>query len=179
MRPEVRVLRKNVHSFITDRIFKSSITPPVLEIGPMQEQWTPVKKYFVDTRAHFRGKGIEYLSCDVDKGSGAEIISDVLNIDKFVKKGSVGTLIALEVLEHVSEVWKVPGIFHKLLKPGGTLFLSVPYHFYRHAPFPDFWRISEDGLRLLFSGLFDVRISPFVLKDDRKPIQYTMIATKK
>lgn len=58
MRPEVKVLRKNVYQFITHSIFTADLTPPVLEIGPMQEQWTPVKKYFVNTRDFFRQKEI-------------------------------------------------------------------------------------------------------------------------
>ncbi len=83
-------------------------------------------------------------------------------------------------------MWLLPDIFHNILKPGGKLFLSVPYHFYRHAPFPDYWRISEDGLKLLFGKKFDIKIEACHIKDkngniidDRKPIDYTMVAVKK
>ncbi len=179
MRPEVRLLRKNVHDFIITRIFHSQIVPPVLEIGPMQEQWTPIKEFFVDTRRHFREKGYEYISCDVDNTSGSEIVCDVLDIRKHVDKNSIGTLIALEVLEHVSQIWKIPDIFYEILKPEGQLFISVPYYFYRHAPFPDYWRISEDGLKFLFSEKFNIVITPLIVDDERKPIQYTIVATKK
>ncbi len=179
MRPEVISLRKNVHDFILDTIFQSNPTPPVLEIGPMQLLWTPVKEYFVDTRAFFKGKGVGYSSCDTDPKSGADIISDVLSLSQHIEDNSVGAIIALEVLEHVSEIWKVPDIFHKILKPGGKVFVSVPYYFYRHAPFPDYWRISEDGLTLLFKEKFDISITPLVLDDERKPLQYTLVGIKK
>ncbi len=38
----------------------------MLEIGPMQLQYTPVKECFVDTRRHFTEQGVRYVSCDID-----------------------------------------------------------------------------------------------------------------
>ena len=179
MRPEVRVLRKNVHQFITNSIFGADLLPPVLEIGPMQERWTPVKKYFVDTRGFFRKKGIPYLACDHDQSSGAEILSSVLDLPREIAPQSLGSIIALEVIEHVSRVWEIPGVFAELLKPGGWLFISTPFYFFRHSPFPDYWRISEDGLRLLFGDRFDIQVTPLFAKDERKPIHYTLVGRKK
>ncbi|MGA2422851.1 MAG: hypothetical protein ABSG07_02520 [Terriglobales bacterium] len=179
MRPEVKVLRKNVYQFIINSIFSADLMPPVLEIGPMQEQWTPVKKYFVSTRDFFRQKGIPYLACDHDQASGAEVLSSVLDLSREVAPESLGCIIALEVIEHVSRIWELSDLFADLLKPGGRLFISTPYYFFRHSPFPDYWRVSEDGLRLLFSGRFDLEITPLFAKDERKPIHYTLVGRKK
>jgi len=179
MRPEVETLRKSVYDFITKEILVRELPEPVLEIGPMQECWTPVKKYFVDTREHFRSKGASYIACDHDPSSGAEITSSVLELGQKLGPKSVGTIIALEVIEHVSRIWELPALFADLMKPGGMLFLSTPYYFFRHAPFPDYWRISEDGLRLLFEERFEVEISPLILEDERKPIHYTLTGRKR
>jgi SAM-dependent methyltransferase len=179
MRPEVKMLRKNVYQFITHSIFSADLLPPVLEIGPMQKQWTPVKKYFVDTRDFFQQKGIPYMACDHDQASGAEIRSSVLDLPRNLAPHSLGSIIALEVIEHVSRIWELSSVFAELLKPGGWLFLSTPYYFFRHAPFPDYWRISEDGLRLLFGDRFDIQIAPLCAKDERKPIHYTLVGRKK
>jgi hypothetical protein len=65
------------------------------------------------------------------------------------------------------------------LIPGGKIFISTPYYFFRHAPFPDYWRISEDGLRLLFEERFSLEINALVDDDERKPLHYTLIGTKK
>ena len=178
MRREVRILRKNVYDFLHTTVLPKA-EPPVLEIGPMQYKWTPVKKYFVDTRKFFHCKGYSYAACDVDPASGSEVLCSVLDLEQHLPRQSFGSVIALEVLEHVGPVWKVPEIFWNLLKPGGQLFLSVPYYFYRHAPFPDYWRISQDGLNLLFGPRFDVQISPLILRDERQPIQYTAVCRKK
>jgi hypothetical protein len=179
MRPEVKVLRKNVYDFITQEIFASECRGPVLEIGPMQEHWTPVKKYFVNTREYFNSKGITYMACDHDPTAGVEITSSVLELGEKVPQGSVGTIIALEVIEHVSRIWELPALFAGLLQPGGKLFVSTPFYFFRHSPFPDYWRISEDGLKLLFEEHFEVLITPLLGRDERKPIHYTMTAHKK
>jgi hypothetical protein len=153
MRKEVPLLRQNVHDFLHNEILKPDIPQPVLEIGPADERFAACPEYFVDTRKWFSGHGVEYRSCDVYPESGCDIIDDVLNLEKHVELGSIGSIIALEVLEHTSKIWLLPKMFYNMLKPGGKIFISVPYYFYRHSPFPDYWRISEDGLRLLFSEI--------------------------
>lgn len=180
MRPEVFALRKNVRDFIVDKIFSAKIDGPVLEIGPMQLRYTPVKEFYVDTRRHFTERAAKYVSCDIDPDSGCDVTSDVLDLGSHFEEGIFGAIIALEVLEHTSRIWEVPAIFSGLLKSGGLLFLSTPYYFYRHHPFPDFWRVSEDGLRLLFEPSFELAIQPLLYDgDDRKPLQYTMVARKR
>lgn len=179
MRSEVFLLRQNIYRFLHEQVFPAAIEGTVVEIGPMQKQWTPIQEFYVDTRAHFAASGQPYLACDKDAGSGAELICDVLNLGGHLQPASAGAIIAAEVLEHVSRVWEVPKIFARILKPNGLLFITVPYYFYRHAPFPDYWRISEDGLRLLFSDDFEMEIEPLASDDDRKPIGYTVVARKK
>lgn len=186
MRPEVKTLRKNVYDFINADILKTNIPAPVLEIGPMCQEFTPIKEYFVDTKAYFNQKHIPYKTCDIYPESGCDIIDDVLNLEKHIVPKSLGSIIALEVLEHTSKVWLVPDIFYNLLKPNGKIFISVPYHFYKHAPFPDFWRISDDGLKCLFGDKFDCSIRACYERDkngniidDRKPIDFTLVGIKK
>jgi hypothetical protein len=181
MRPEVKNLRKNVFDFLNQSVLPNAIksSHPVLEIGPMQEQWTPIKEYFVDTRKYYSDQGIQYLSSDIDKSSGSDIICDILDLKNNVQKGSVQSIIALEVIEHVSKIWELSEIFSHMLIPNGKIFISTPYYFFRHAPFPDYWRISEDGLRLLFEENFSLEINALIDDDERKPLHYTLIGTKK
>jgi SAM-dependent methyltransferase len=178
MRPEVEIVRKNVYEFITKKIFLDSIVSPVLEIGPMQKKWTPLEKYFVDTKNFFESKNIEYISNDIDKNSNSQIICDLLDINNHIENGSIGTIIALEVLEHISQILKVCDVFCRLLKPNGKIYITTPYYFYHHSPFPDYWRVSHDGLKLLFEEKFEIEISSLHMEDDRKPIHHTMIGIK-
>ncbi|TAN00285.1 MAG: hypothetical protein EPN39_04660 [Chitinophagaceae bacterium] len=180
MRPEVEILRKNVYDFILGKIF-INVAPgsTILEVGPMQIQWTPIKEYYVDTREFFLKNHCNYISCDVDENSGVDIKANILDIEDHINKNSLDIIICLEVLEHTSKIWELSRIFKNLLKENGKIFISSPFYFYRHAPFPDYWRISEDGFSLLFGGDFDLEIEPLVIDDDRKPIHYTLIGNKK
>ena len=185
MREEVKYLRKNVYNFLKNEILKETTEQPILEIGPMCEEFTPIKKYFINTKKYFTEKNMNYISCDVYPESNCDIIDDVLNLEKHFNKEAVGTIIALEVLEHTSRIWELPEIFYNILKPGGKIFLSIPYYFYRHAPFPDYWRISEDGLKLLFADKFNISINACYKPlragggGGRKPKDYTLIGIKK
>lgn len=75
-------------------------------------------------------------------------------------------VICLEVLEHVSDPFAAARELVRILKPGGRLFLTVPfltsYHGKGdtpdHAGYPDFWRFTHQGLQLLFAGLDDLQI---------------------
>ena len=186
MRKEVPILRKNVYDFLINKVMNEQIVPPVLEIGPMSPEFTPIPEYYVNTKKYFNDKNIEYLSCDIYPDSKCDIICDVLDLNNKLKPESFGTIIALEVMEHTSKIWELPQLFYNLLKPHGKIFISVPYYFYKHAPFPDYWRISDDGLKLLFADKFDINIDACYERDekdqiidDRKPIDYTLVGVKK
>ena len=177
MRSEVRHLRKHIFDFIYDIILQQDFQS-VLEIGPMMIEWTPVKDFYVDTRAKFKERNVDYLSVDHDSSSRADIICDVVDINNRIDKTFDGIL-ALDVIEHVAEIWKVPKIFYDLLNEKRKLFISTPYYFYYHSPFPDYWRLSEDAIQLLFGKYFEVDIYKLCLEDDRKPLHFNVVCTKR
>jgi hypothetical protein len=174
----VREIRKGVYDFIEKVVGPTAISP-VLEIGPMDLKWTPIKEYYFDTKKYFDEKGIEYISCDKDPLAKTNICCDLLDIGKYTTE-KYNSIIALEVLEHVSKIWEVPLIFDKLLNKGGKFFVSSPYYFYLHSPFPDYWRISKYGYHELFDSKFDITVNQINYNDDdRRPIQYTITGVKK
>ena len=180
VRPEVRILRKGVYEFLHEEIFPIELEGPVLEIGPMDWRWTPIKDYFVDTRSFFENKGLYYMSCDTDPDAKPDLLCDVLDLQAYLAPTSIGTIICLEVIEHVSKVWLTPQLFAAILKDRGRLFLSTPFMFYRHAPFPDYWRLTEDGLRFLFEPYFDLEISSQLREADvREPLHYRVKGIKR
>jgi len=75
-------------------------------------------------------------------------------------------VICLEVLEHVTDPFRAARELVRIIKPGGRLFLTVPfltsYHgkgdTADHAGYPDFWRFTHQGLQHMFRGLDDLRI---------------------
>lgn len=177
MLSEVKDLRKHIFDFIENVIFSQSFQS-VLEIGPMNLKWTPVKDLYVDTRAEFIEKNIDYLSVDCDALSETDIICDVVDLNNHIDK-TFDAIIALDVLEHVAEIWKVPEIFYNLLNEKGRLFISLPFYFYHHQPHPDYWRLTEDAIRLLFGKFFEIEIDKLCIEDERKPLHFNIVCTKK
>jgi len=76
---------------------------------------------------------------------------------------SVDAILCLAVLEHVEDPPKAISEILRVLKPGGYCLLYVPFLFYYHAEgsyYKDYWRFTEDGLKLLVKDFSNIEISP-------------------
>jgi SAM-dependent methyltransferase len=67
-----------------------------------------------------------------------------------VPDGHYDTVVCQQVLEHVRHPWRVLEEFHRVLKPGGTVVLSVPHLSRRHELPHDYFRYTQEGLTALF-----------------------------
>jgi len=68
--------------------------------------------------------------------------------------GSVDLVLSLELVEHVPEPAAVLAEIARVLKPGGTVILSVPSTVPRHDDH-DYWRFTAQGLDRLGSASFE------------------------
>ena len=93
-----------------------------------------------------------YLATDLRVLDTVDFSSDATRLP--LPDDSVDTLITLEMLEHVPDPRAVVAELGRVLKPGGTLFLSVPSAVPRHDHH-DFWRFTAQGLEQLCSPWFD------------------------
>ena len=64
---------------------------------------------------------------------------------------SFDVVLCTEVLEHVPEPVKTLKEFHRVLKPGGHLILSVPFLYQTHEQPYDFFRYTPFGLHYMFT----------------------------
>ncbi|MEM6620956.1 MAG: class I SAM-dependent methyltransferase [Pseudomonadota bacterium] len=73
-------------------------------------------------------------------------------------------VIAFAMLEHVYDPPAAVANFHAALKPGGRLYLYVPWMWRYHAPrslvFQDYQRLSRDGMAYLLRDFEDVTLYP-------------------
>jgi len=73
-------------------------------------------------------------------------------------------VIALAILEHVYDPPAAVANFRNALRPGGRLFLYVPWIWRYHAPrnlaFQDYQRLSRDGLAYLLRDFDEVTLYP-------------------
>jgi len=68
-----------------------------------------------------------------------------------VPSGSYDTVLCSEVLEHVAHPIDAVREFARVLRPGGTVIVTVPFLGRLHEEPNDFQRFTEHGLRLLLS----------------------------
>jgi SAM-dependent methyltransferase len=115
---------------------------PILEIGSQQ---VPGQEEIADLRPLFPEK--RYLGVDITPGRGVDFVADVESLPQ--ADSSVGTVIAMNTLEHVPHFWRAFDEIHRVLRPDGALLVSCPFYFHIHAYPSDYWRFSPEALALL------------------------------
>jgi len=71
------------------------------------------------------------------------------------RDGGLRVVISREVFEHLADPWAAAREVHRVLEPGGLLYLQTPFVIGRHAGPDDYWRFTRQGLERLLkqSGL--------------------------
>lgn len=92
-----------------------------------------------------------YIGFDLYAGANVDVIGDAHKLSDYFKENQKFDLIvSLYVFEHLAMPWVVAGEIMKMLKPGGSVFVIAPFAFAAHERPWDFFRFSEQGLKMLF-----------------------------
>jgi 2-polyprenyl-3-methyl-5-hydroxy-6-metoxy-1,4-benzoquinol methylase len=93
-----------------------------------------------------------------------DILGDVCQPFPDWMEARYDTVIGLAILEHVYDPPAAVANFRRALKPGGKLFLYVPWMWRYHAPrnlvFQDYQRLSRDGMAYLLHDFDAVTLYP-------------------
>lgn len=91
---------------------------------------------------------------------GADIVADLHDLP--VADGSFDAVVCTEVLEHVAEPARVLDELARVLRPGGSLVLTVPFVGGLHEEPHDHYRYTSHGLRGLLerAGFTDIEVEP-------------------
>jgi SAM-dependent methyltransferase len=135
-------MRDPVRAFCEAAVRAFDLPDPVVEFGAFQVAGQAGRG---DLRALFPGRA--YVGCDLRPGPGVDRIEDV-SAPTFAD-GEVGTALCFETLEHVFEVRRAFDALARVLKPGGVLVASAPFHFHVHAHPDDYWRLTPSAWRRL------------------------------
>lgn len=139
--------------FIDEAMRKIAAQGEVLDVGGGE----PFGKWMEEYRPLF--KDCSYRTCDYDASTGADVIGDIHNLP--VPDESVKAIICSSVLEHVRDPLQAMREMHRILVPGGRMFLYIPSTYPYHARpghYPDYWRFFKDTLEELATGFTELHI---------------------
>jgi len=117
----------------------------VLEVGSAQYG------YGIDYRALFPGLG--FRGCDLKAGEGVDVVCDLTGDAHELAGEQFSAILCCSVLEHCTQPWTVAANLLNHLLPEGLLYVTIPWIWRYHAYPGDYWRMSVDGVKLLFPGV--------------------------
>lgn len=99
----------------------------------------------IDRRTRYQ----DAVGVDLFPGLGVDIVLD-LEEALPVTLGRFAHIDCISVLEHSRRPWLLAANIERLLEPGGTLYVGVPFVWRIHAYPSDYWRFTVEGVRSLF-----------------------------
>jgi hypothetical protein len=117
----------------------------VLEIGSRI-----VSPGSVSKRSLFPGAS-SYTGFDYYPDSNTDVVGDAHKLSQYFGSQRFDAIFSLSVFEHLAMPWVVAMEMNKLLEVGGITFVSTHFAWPLHEKPWDFWRFSDEGLKVLFS----------------------------
>ena len=165
------LIRKSVQEFIATCATQHDAEGKILlDIAPQIYQGA--KEFFKKTTLR---------SLDIDPKANADYTADLCaDNSSTIPAGEFDFILCTEVLEHTLQPFDAVKEMHRMLKPGGLIFLTVPFNFRIHGPLPDCWRFTEHGLRSLFRSFEIVSLNALETQNrDLMPVHYQLVAAKR
>ena len=144
------LLRKRLDTAIRGIAAEIPLHASVVDVGC---GWMPYKEYFLARTGNLIG-------FDLDPYPGPEF--RLMREKRWpVDTASADVCVSWQVLEHVDPLELYFSELRRVLKPGGTVYLTTHGHFRKHAE-QDFWRWTRNGLEKAVAGqgLVDVSVTP-------------------
>ena len=119
-----------------------AVDGPVLEIGSKDYGSTSSFRDFYATP--------EYVGVDMEAGKNVDLVVDLTQGPGELPQGHFALGICCSVLEHVRRPWIFAEHLSSVIRPGGALYMSVPWVWRYHAYPDDYFRFSWRGVMELF-----------------------------
>jgi SAM-dependent methyltransferase len=81
-----------------------------------------------------------------------DVVGDIHTLSEHLPGDHFDAVYAISVFEHLAMPWKAVQEIHKVLKPGGLLFLFTHPDYPPHAEPWDFWRFPKSSFGVLLNG---------------------------
>ena len=102
-----------------------------------------------DCRQFFPFAG-RYIGLDIHDSPTVDVTGDAHFLSELVGVSSLDAVFSLSVIEHLRYPWLLAKEINRALKIGGLVFHSTPQAWPLHEQPNDFWRFSDEGLKVLF-----------------------------
>ena len=132
------LVRDNIKSLV--RVFAQTfeVRTPIYEFGSLQigpEGYADLRPYF---------PGMKYVGCDFREGPGVDQVQDLAQLS--LPDKSVGTIICMDTIEHVFQIFKAFEEMHRVLVDDGTIVVSSVMDFWIHSAPYDYWRFTPEAV---------------------------------
>lgn len=124
----------------------------VLEIGSRI-----VSPGSVSKRPLFPGAS-SFVGFDYYPDDNTDIAGDAHRLSEYVKEGEFDAVFSIAVFEHLAMPWIVAREINKVLKVGGITYHGTVFSWPTHERPWDFWRLSDEGLKVLFSPVLGYEV---------------------
>jgi hypothetical protein len=99
------------------------------------------------------GGARRYIGFDIHEGPGVDVAGDAHRLSDVVGRAAVDAIFSVAVLEHIAMPWIVARECNRTLRMGGILHITTHQSWPVHERPNDFWRFSDEALKLLFGPM--------------------------
>jgi len=72
------------------------------------------------------------------------------------KDSSFDAVVCISILEHIPRPQQAIAELHRVLKPGGKIWVQMPFQFPYHEAPKDYWRASPEGLKIWLESFNEI-----------------------
>lgn len=135
-------MRPFVKDFVVEAIERLPLADPIVEIGSRPASG---QEEIADLRPLLAGH--DFLGTDIQEGPGVDQVEDIHGLT--FKDDSIGSIFALDTLEHVADPIRGMQEVYRVLKPGGVTVITSHMFMPIHAHPWDYWRFTPEAFSLL------------------------------
>jgi hypothetical protein len=109
-----------------------------------------VGSYITEGKIDRRRLFPQALGVDMRDGPGVDRVQD---LEEMCDLGRFDHVECIYVLEHSRRPWLMAANLERMLTPGGTIHVEVPFNWWPHAYPDDYFRMSISAVRSLFPSI--------------------------
>ena len=107
----------------------------------------------------------QHVGIDVHAAAGVDIVVDAHRLSTAFDAGSASGVFSLAVMEHIAMPWVLAAEINAVLAEGGLVYHLLPQTFPVHEMPNDFWRMTDEALKILYSDAMGFEVVEAAMMD--------------